>query len=132
MCGLHFLGGRKTYDVRLPSIFPWTPEWSDVVNGYNSRLTSAASATCQDDHGYSAKSRKPVLLTLDVPPKLSTCSHAAAKRLRRRTTQNSFPTAKPKPTVSSAATTHDLVDDIVCESSSTSGSVSTCIFYIMF
>ena len=95
VCGLHFLGGRKTYDIRLPSIFPWTPEWSEVVNEYNSRLTSPASATCQDDHGYSAKSRKPALLTLDVPPRLSTCS-SSAKRLCRRTTQNSSPNAKPK------------------------------------
>ena len=48
VCGLHFLGGRKTYDIRLPSIFPWTPEWTDVVNAYNSKLTDP---TCHDDHG---------------------------------------------------------------------------------
>ena len=119
---LHFLGGRKTYDIRLPSIFPWTPEWSGVVNEYNSKLTLAASATCQDDHGYSAKSRKPALLTLDVPQRLSTC-FPSAKRLRRRTTQNSSPNAKP--TASAAGTTHDLVD--MCEAASTSGSLSTCI-----
>ena len=65
VCGLHFLGGRKTYDIRLPSIFPWTPEWTDVVNAYNSKLTDP---TCHDDHGYSNESRKPALLTLYVPP----------------------------------------------------------------
>ena len=120
--GLHFLGGRKTYDIRLPSIFPWTPEWSEVVNEYNSKLTS--DPTCQDDHGYSAKSRKPALLTLDVPPRLSTCS-PSAKRLRRRTTQNSSPNAKPTAAAAATSTTHELVD--VCEASSTSGKVSVCL-----
>ena len=64
--------GQKTYDIRWPTIFSWTPEWSEVVNEYNSKLTS--DPTCQDHHGYSTKSRKPALLMLDVPPRLSTCS----------------------------------------------------------
>ena len=123
VCGLHFLGGRKTYDTRLPSIFPWTPEWTDVVNAYNSKLTDA---TCHDDHGYSNESRKPALLTLDVPPMLSTCS-PAAKRFRRRTTHNSSPNAKPTATATVATATTHSVD--VSESSSTSGSVSVCILY---
>ena len=74
VCGLHFVGGRRTYDTRLPSIFPWTSEWSEVVRAYNSKATAAANRL--SDHEYCAKSLKATLLTLDIPPTLSTRSRA--------------------------------------------------------
>ena len=37
VCSLHFKNGIKTYDVTIPSIFPWSDEWPKVLSGYNSR-----------------------------------------------------------------------------------------------
>ena len=94
VCGLHFVGGRRTYDTRLPSIFPWTSEWSEVVHAYNVKATLAAKRL--SDHVYCAKPLKACLLTLDIPPTLSTCPRVGS---------NSSPTI-----TAAATTTQDHTD----------------------
>jgi hypothetical protein len=38
VCSLYFVGGAKTYNVKDPTIFPWTKEWKDVISKYNDSL----------------------------------------------------------------------------------------------
>ena len=40
MCGLHFVTGRRTYG-EIPSIFPWTAGWTDIMTKYNCRMNTA-------------------------------------------------------------------------------------------
>ena len=37
VCGLLCRNGRKTYDERTPTIFPWSSEWPKVIADYNSK-----------------------------------------------------------------------------------------------
>ena len=80
VCGLHFQGGRRTYDVNTPTIFPWTPEWETVVNEYNKKVSEeyATKRLCN------AELQKPALLTLNRPP-ISACSPAAVPQSIGRT-----------------------------------------------
>ena len=94
VCGLHFRGGRRTYDENTPTIFPWTPEWTGLVNDYNKKVTDESSSL-MNDHQYSSDSVKPALLTLDIP-ELSACS-PAVRRLRKRITKNSSPDMSSPP-----------------------------------
>ena len=94
VCGLHFRGGRRTYDEKKPIIFPWTPEWPSLINEYNEKAIDEFSTKCLVDHVYNkncSKPKKPALLTLDIPA-LSTCS-PAVRRLPSRTAHNSSPTS---------------------------------------
>ena len=85
VCGLHFQGGRRTYDVITPTLFPWMPEWKTVVNDYNKKVTDDYSTKLVCN----AELQKPALLTLNLSP-ISTCSPAAVRRSRqrRRTTES--------------------------------------------
>ena len=65
VCGLHFRGGRRTYLINVPTIFPWTSEWREVVEQYNSE--TLATGTTTSDHSYSTPGRCH-LLTLNIPP----------------------------------------------------------------
>jgi len=87
VCVLHFRGGRRTYDENTPTIFPFTPEWTGLVNAYNKKVTDDSSSLT-NDHQYS--SVKPALLTLDIPEFLA-CS-PAVRRMRKRMTKFSSPT----------------------------------------
>ena len=46
VCGLHFIGGRKTYDGKTPTIFPWSAEWPNVVEEYNATVNQWFRARC--------------------------------------------------------------------------------------
>ena len=37
VCGLHFVTGRRQYG-EMPSIFPWTAGWADIVTKYNTKM----------------------------------------------------------------------------------------------
>ena len=87
VCGLHFRGGRRTYDEKTPTIFPWTPEWTGLIREYNRKVTDEASPCIMiNDHKYSYASipEKPTLLTLDIPA-YTPVGHPRGKR----TTNNS-------------------------------------------
>ncbi|XP_064596253.1 uncharacterized protein LOC135462886 [Liolophura sinensis] len=61
VCSLHFKGGSKTYLVDKPSIFPWTPEWTDVVTMCNQQMLAWFEGQARGDHRYA---RRPPLLTI--------------------------------------------------------------------
>ena len=94
VCGLHFRGGRRTYEENTPTIFPWMPEWTALVNAYNKKVTDESSSL-MNDHQYSSDSVKRALLTLDIP-ELSACS-PAVRGLRKRITKNSSPSDMSSP-----------------------------------
>ena len=81
VCGLHFQGGRRSYLVDTPTIFPWTPDWQSVVNEYNAMVTEVyeTNRLCNAD----IPVQKPTLLTVNLPP-TSACSPAAVRRGRQR------------------------------------------------
>ena len=76
VCSLHFRGGRKTYDVNVPTIFPWSSDWESVVERYNDDVRQSG------DHSYTATTKQSKLLTLNKP------KHAS-KTVRPRQTLNS-------------------------------------------
>ncbi|KAI0242934.1 hypothetical protein LSAT2_010336 [Lamellibrachia satsuma] len=90
VCSLHFCGGRKTYDINHPTIFPWTSEWEAVVEKYNDEVTIQSH-----DHSYTAKANSPRLLTLDRPK-------SASKTVRVRHTLNSTHQQEPNVAMNSA------------------------------
>lgn len=63
VCSLHFEGGSKTTLVDTPSIFPWSPEWTDVVTTCNQRALAWFERRMGKDHRYA---RKPPLLTINT------------------------------------------------------------------
>ena len=97
VCGVHFRGGLRT-EENTPTIFPWMPEWTGLVNAYNKKVTDESSSL-MNDHQYSSDSVKRALLTLDIP-ELSACSRlygdceSASPRTRRRLT------CHPRPSLS--------------------------------
>ena len=68
ICSMHFDGGRKTYDVSDPAIFPWSKEWSQIATQYNTLVTTWFNQTQGHDHRYC---KTPRLLTC-VPQTNST------------------------------------------------------------
>lgn len=67
VCSLHFAGGRKTYMINTPTIFPWSAEWPEVIEAYNRQLESENPAGVTA-HSSRTKRITPLIL---IPPKLS-------------------------------------------------------------
>ena len=91
---LRFCGGRKTYNINHPNIFPWTSEWEAVVEKYNDEVTRQSH-----DHSYTAKANSPRarFLTLDRPK-------SASKTVRVRHTLNSTHQQEPNVAINSVTT----------------------------
>jgi len=64
ICHLHFRAGKKTYDEDTPKIFPWSPEWKDVVEEENEKMSRWFNNQIQFDHHYA---ETPVLLSVSKP-----------------------------------------------------------------
>ena len=120
MCGLHFQGGRRTYDVNTPTIFPWTPEWETVANAYNMKVSDeyATKRLCN------AELQKPALLMLNRPP-ISACSPAAVRRSRQR---RRTPESTSRTTTAAAASCQLSTEDTSL-SDLTSSKVSSCCYF---
>ncbi|XP_070552185.1 uncharacterized protein [Ptychodera flava] len=86
VCGLHFLGGRKTYDNHTPTLFPWSTNWPDIVETYNAKVTQWFRTRCNGltteptDHLDHTYSRQPRVLVCSIPD-----SCTPTKRIVRRT-----------------------------------------------
>ena len=84
VCSLHFTDGIKSYG-EVPSIFPWTGQWDDVVNSYNDKSDAAYIMTAMAGE---SSAKQPAKLTLDKP---AFSSKPGVKRAHRHVVHTSTP-----------------------------------------
>lgn len=78
VCSLHFKSGRKTYETNVPTLFPWSREWTDLVQTFNSETEKWFEKQQANDHSYVKK-----------PPRLSLTPMSKNKTTSRRKSRNS-------------------------------------------